>query len=188
MANTIKNSREKALLITAAIVLGGVMLFVTIIDPQLKHGEILKGQMYQLQVQLAKMRGDVLIKDRIEQMYRQIEPRISSTRTDQQEISLLARQINDLYSKLPIKIHSVKILPLTNSEFYRKISLKIDMSGNIKDVMKFVNSIETCVDPIKIEQLNLKAREIVDRVQASFLISKVVTKPYHANSSEGKSG
>lgn len=174
------NKRQKTLAVITAAVLGGVLIFITIIDPQLKRGTALNSQMHQLQTRLTKVRSDMLIKDRIDRMYSEIEPLISSTRTDQQEISLLTRQLNDLYSKLPVKIRSVKILPMTETEFYRKVSLKIEMSGKIRDVMKFVFSVERSAEPVRIERFNLKAKEAADHVQASFLISKLTTQQVSA--------
>ncbi|HEX3006986.1 MAG TPA: hypothetical protein VHO90_05160 [Bacteroidales bacterium] len=167
-------NKEKKLAITTVATLAGVLIFIIIIDPQLERHKVLANQIYQQQINLAKMKSDLLVKDRIEKEYAEIEPLVSSSRTDQQEISLFTRELNDLYSPLQVKIGSVKIFPLVQNEFCRRLSIKIEMSGDIKDILKFIRAIEACRNPLKIERLTLDVKEIVDQVQVSFLISKVI--------------
>jgi len=171
-----KKNHDKLLAIIVAILILSVIIFTAIIEPQLKERRIRVERMHQLQLDLAKMKGDLLIKDRIDSIYSQIKPLIISNGTDQREISLFTRELNDLYSELDIKIRSVKILPISDEEFYKRLSVKIEMSGHIKNILSFIFSIENHPIPIRIEQLDLRAGEIVDNVQASFLITKIVAE------------
>ena len=57
------------------------------------------------------------------------------------------------------------------------MSTKIEMSGPIKDILSFIFSVETYPNPLKIEQFDLRAQEVMGNIQASFLISKVVVEP-----------
>ena len=51
------------------------------------------------------------------------------------------------------------------------------MSGHIREILNFITSIEKHPNPIRIEQFDIKSREIIDDVEASFVITKVVAKP-----------
>jgi Tfp pilus assembly protein PilO len=177
MMASAKNSREKVLAIIAMGVILGAVIFTVIIEPELKERKTRLARMRQLQLKLTKMKGDLLIKDRIDNIYSQIEPLIVSNGTNQQEISLFTRELSDLYSKLSVRTRTVKILPIANEEFYKRLSVRIEMSGHIREILNFVLSVETYPNPIRIEQFDLKAREIVDNVQASFLVTKVVAEP-----------
>ena len=176
MRTSAGQNREKLLAVVAAMVIVGTVVFSVVINPQLKERKLRLARMHQLQLKLTKMKGDLLIKDRIDDAYSQIEPLITSNGTEQQEISLLTRQLNDLYSRLNVKIRSVKILPTVTEDFYRRLSIKIEMAGHIRDILKFVSLVETYPNPIRIEQFGVKAREIADDIQSSFLITKVVSK------------
>lgn len=171
-----KTNREKLLAIVTVAVVLGTAIFAAIIEPQLKERKLRLEHMHQLQLKLTKMKGDLLVKDRIDNIYSQIKPLIAADGADQQQISLFTRELSDLYSKMNIKIQSVKILPITKEEFYKRLSVKIEMSGYIKNILDFVHCVETYPKPIRIEQFDLKSREIVDDVQASFLITKVVAE------------
>ena len=166
---------EKPLAVIAAVVIGGAFIFSVIINPQLKERKRRVERMGQLQLKLTRMRGDLLIKDRIDNIYSQVEPLIAGVGTEQQEISLFTRQLSDLYSKPNIKIRSVKILPSTEETFYKRLLIKIEMSGHIKEVLKFIVAVETYSKPIRIEQFELRAQETKDNIQVSLLISKVVS-------------
>jgi Tfp pilus assembly protein PilO len=181
MTNSVKNSsrsnREKVLVVITVSVALSASIFIVVIEPQLKEHKTRLMRMNQLQLKLTKMKGDLLVKDRIDSVYAQIEPLIASSGTDQQEISLLTRELSDLYSKRNVKTRTIKILPLTNEEFYRRLSVRIEMSGHIREILDFIASIERHPNPIRIEQFDIKSREIVDNVEVTFVITKVVAKP-----------
>lgn len=172
-----KNNHEKVLFIMTVSVIVGVVVFTVIIEPQLKERKALLAQMRQLKLKLTKMKGDLLIKDRVDNAYSQVEQFIASNGTNQQEISLFTRELSDLYSKLNVKTKTIKILPVINEEFYQKLSVKIEMSGHIREILNFILCIDEFPKPIKIEQFDIKAREIVDNIHVSFLVTKIVATP-----------
>lgn len=177
MSGGTKNNHEKPLAVTAALVIIGAVAFTAIIKPQLKRRKLHLERMHELQLKLTRMKGDLLIKDRIDNIYSEIEPLITGSGTDQQEISQFTRELSNLYSKPNVKIRSVKILPIANEKFYRRLSIKIEMSGLVRNILNFILSVEKYPHPIRIEQFTLKAREIADNVRASFLITKVIAEP-----------
>jgi hypothetical protein len=109
-------------------------------------------------------------------LYQQIEPLLESGENQQQEMSLFTRQLSDIYSKLNVKIRSVKILPVSNENFYRKLAIKLEMSCHVKELLKFVYELETIGEAVKIEKLDLKTADIADNLRLCLLISKVVAK------------
>lgn len=167
--------REKLLAVLTAVILGAVFLFTSIIEPQLKKHRELSGKLDQLQLDLTKARGNLLIKDRIEKTYNQISPLIAMQGSQQQQTSEFTRLLDQLYSKLNVKIRSIKILPVTDEIYFQKLSIRIEMTGFVNDFLKFIEAVELCQSPIKIEQLDLTAQELQDTVMASMIISKVVS-------------
>ncbi len=168
--------RQKLLAAATAIVLGSVFLFTSVIDPQLKKHKDLTAQYSQLQLELTKAKGNLLIKDRIEKAYSQIEPLIAAEGNEQQQISEFTRLLDQIYSKLNVKIRSVKILPVADESHYQKLSIRIEMTGFIKDFLKFTESVEQHTEPVRIEQFDLTCQETKDTVMASMIISKIVSK------------
>ena len=83
-----------------ATVLSSVFLFTIVIDPQLKKHKALAAQYSQLRLDLTKANGNLLIKDRIEKVYSQIEPLIAAQGNEQQQISDFTRLLDQIYSKL----------------------------------------------------------------------------------------
>lgn len=172
-----KRDREKFFATITIIVIISTLIFTIIIEPQLNSRKTHLAHLRQLQLKLMKIKGDLLIKDRIDNIYSKIESLIVSNGTDQQEISLFTRELRDLYLKLGVNIRTIKILPIINEEFYKRLTVRIEMSGRIKEILNFIYSTEVHPNPIRIEQFDIKAREITDNVQASFLITKVIAEP-----------
>lgn len=171
------SKRERLLAVLTGVVILGVVIATVIIEPQFKRRQARLVRLRELELQLTKMKGDLLVKSRIDEAYKQIEPLVAGTRGDQQEISAFTRELGDLYGRLGVKTRSVKLLPTVHEEFYRQLSVRIEMEGHIREILRFVRAVETHAKPIRIEELVLKAQEIVDRVHGSFLVTKVVADP-----------
>lgn len=172
----LKNSknREKLLAIVTIVILASILLFTVIIEPQLKKHKALSSRLSQLQLELTKARGNLLIKDRIEKTYTQIEPMIAAKGSQQQQISDFARLLNQIYSNVNMKIRSVKILPVTDENYHRKLTIRVEMKGYVKDFLKFIDQVEQRPEPIRIEQFDLTGQETKDTVMVSMIISKIV--------------
>jgi Tfp pilus assembly protein PilO len=162
--------------VTVAVILGG-LLFAAVVRPQWQRRRQGLQDVRGLQLTLAKMRGDLLVKDRIEAVYAQLQPYMGQHGSDQQEISAFTRDLNDMYSKLKLKIRSMKILPITREPSYRRFSVKIEVEGASSHVLALVSAVATHPDPIRIDQFDLKAQSVTDQVQGSFAISKIVVEP-----------
>ncbi|MHC4396885.1 MAG: hypothetical protein ACYS1A_14645 [Planctomycetota bacterium] len=167
--------REKVLAIVTAAILGSIFLFTTIVDPQFKKHKALSSRLAQLQLDLTRARGNLLIKDRIERAYTQIEPLIAAQGNQQQQISDFTRLLDQIYSKLNVKIRSVKILPIADENYYCKLTIRIEMTGFVKDFLKFIEEVEQRTEPIRIEQFDLTSQETKDNIMASMIISKIAS-------------
>ncbi len=176
MNPTAKKNNEKLLAVIAAVTVFGALIFSVMISPKLKERKQCLEKILQLNLKLAKMRSDLLIKDHIDKVYLQVEPLLGEGGTDQQKISLFTRELNELYAKLNVKINSVKILPIINETFYKRLLIRVEMSGHVKSILNFVFSVEAGSVPMKIEELDFKSQDIADSVRTSFLISKVVSE------------
>ena len=169
-------NREKLLTVITAAILVVVFLFAVVIEPQLKQHRELAQKLGQLQLELTQARGNLRIKDRIEKIYSQMEPLIAAKGSRQQQISGFTRLLDQIYSKLNVKIRSVKILPVADENYYQRLLIRIEMAGHIKDFLKFIEAIKEHADPIRIEQFDLTAQESKDSIRVSMIISKIVSE------------
>lgn len=172
----INMKREKILAITAATIIFVAILYTVIVKPQIDSLHRSRQDRQLLELKLLKLKEDFKVKDQIDEIYTRIEPLMHSNGTDQQEISTFTQQLNDLYAPLKVKIRSVKILPIQKEPFYRKLFIKIEMSGKVKRIVGFITAMAAQPEPIKIEQFSLQAKEIADTIGSTFLISKIVTQ------------
>lgn len=162
--------------VTAGVLLS-VGMFTLVIEPRLKERHARRAEARALQAKLTKLQADLRVRNRIDQLYEQIAPLLAGTGSDQQEISTFTRELGNLYSRLDVKTRSVKLLPTAQEEFYRLLSIKIEMQGPIRAIVQFILAVESHASPLRIEQFGLRARETADEVQVSFLVTKVVAEP-----------
>ena len=174
MANSERKKREKILAIVTIIVVLSALTFSIIIEPQLvKRNKSLK-RMYQLQLELTKMRTDVRLKDRTDNIYSFYEPVIASIGDDTKDLAVFTRELRDLYNDLDVK--NISINPIIKEEFFKQLSVKIEMSGKIKDILTFICKVDENKKPMHIERMDIISHEITDNVKATFVITKVVAE------------
>ena len=171
-----RTNREKTLATITGITILAVAIYTMLVEPQIIRRGFRLDQLAQAQLTFAKMNADVLIKDRIDNIYRRFEPLIVASGTDQQEISLFTQELQRLYDKRNLKIRSVKIMPTTKEPFYRRLAIKLEMVGEVGDILGFIKALESHPKPIKIDRFDLIAKQIAGRIQASFIVTKVVTE------------
>ncbi|MBN2591528.1 MAG: hypothetical protein JXA96_16805 [Sedimentisphaerales bacterium] len=174
MTNSERKNREKILAIVTIIVVLGALAFSIIIEPQLAKRKKSLEEMYQLQLKLTKMRTDVRMKDRTDNIYSVYEPVIASIGNDAKDLSVFARELRNLYNKLEVK--NMSINPIIKEEFFKQLSMKIEVSGKIQDILSFILEVERYKNPIHIERMDIISHEITDTVKATFVITKVVAE------------
>jgi len=174
MKNPASKQREKKLAVLAGVIILAAAIFSVVVKPQLQRHRLLRQNLQQQQLKLIKIKGDLRVKSRIDEMYARIEPLMAGAAADQQEISSFTRELHELYSPLRVAIKSVKILPLLEDAYYRKLLIKVEMSGRIGPVVEFISAAAATPQPIKIESLSLQATDVADTLVATFLISKIV--------------
>ena len=186
MASGASPNRTKPLAFITVAVLLGVVLFTGVVEPQLKaqqaYAKRAKGQ----RLKLIKLQRDMLVKDRVDQAFQGIAALLTGQGTEQQEISHFTRELSDLYSPRKLSVRAVNILPSADKEYYRVMSIRMELSGHMKEVLSLVIALEEYPQPLRIERLDLRAQDRTDHVQATFVISKVVAGQGEQEASDAK--
>ncbi|UCG49932.1 MAG: hypothetical protein JSU94_09135 [Phycisphaerales bacterium] len=177
MKTSAKTGREKYLGVIALGVAIICVMFVVVIEPQLKQRKALLKRMYGLNLKLTKMQGDLLIKDRIDRIYAKLEPLIASSGTELRERVLLLTELRNMCSKAGVNPARQTLPPAENEDYYSRLSANIEIDGHVKDIVNFVITVEASPDPIRIESFNFNATNVEDNIHASFVISKIIATP-----------
>lgn len=168
------NQREKILGLSTVIITLAVLFYIVMLEPQIKRHDVLRKQLDNLNVRYTKMRTDVLMRDRINNAFGQVQHLISTTGTEQQQISNFTRELSDVYSNQNIKVRSVKILPCLREPHYTQLTIKADLTGHIRDFIKLVSQLETLNKPVRIESFELNSQGPTDNIHVSLMITKIV--------------
>ena len=175
MKNIQSKNREKILAIITLYVVIGAFIYAMIISPQINERQARLDRLTELQLKLAKMKSALQLKDRTDDIYSLYEPLIASSGNESKEKAIFSGELQDLYQGLKVDVKSVAFNPVVKEEFFQLLYMRIEMSGHIREIMKFILAVDTYEDkPIRIEKLSITALEIADNIKASFVITKVI--------------
>lgn len=167
--------REKFLAIVVGILILTLAVYSLVLKPQVNRRDELLNVLRQKQIMLTKMQADIMLKDRIEDSYARMESLLKSNGTDQEEKSLFSQEFQSLNSKFRLKPKNIKFLPMIKNDYYRKILVRVELSGGIKNIVDFIKNVDNEKQTMKFEKLSFVARDRDDNIQLSFVLSKVIS-------------
>lgn len=174
MSKSLSNKREKTLLIITSCVIISSLIFTKIIEPQLERYRTNKLNENSLKLTLTKMHHNVLLKDRIDNTYMTIEPYLLQSESETKDAFDFAGDLRAIYEPLGITPKKSEFKPSIKEEYYKKILMQIEMEGNTHNLMRFIEAIESLELPIKIEKMELTAKETAKTLKATLWISKII--------------
>ncbi len=169
------NQRERILGAVTASAILLIALWQMVIAPQWTRYDQLRAEHHELTIALTHMQTNLRLKDSIEARYDALKDLIHQSGTPSQEMSQFARLLTDLYRPLRLDIKAIRPLPDKDEGYYHQFALHVEMSGPIDQVAAFMAAIATSLEPVRIEKVELLCQERPDHVNASIIVTKVVT-------------
>jgi len=147
----------------------------------LEKREVYISQNEELKLKAMAIKNDLLVRTQIERQYELIKDRITNSdpntenNTNDQENMSLLDDLEQLKNRCrlirgPLTVNAVK-----QEAAFRILSLKIDLSGNINQLIEFVQLFEQSNKAWEIYRCRIDAKDQKDRVSASFEINKMVS-------------
>ncbi len=173
---TRRSNREKGLGLLTAVIVGGVAVYVFLLEPPWRARKALMEQQTGTRLRLVKIQNDMRLKDYIDKTFREVESLIAGASNENQEMSVFSRQLRDLSSGLGLK-HQFRPLPMVREKYYRVLSMRVEVGGNVRTVLDFMNRIERLPSPVNVRNCEMKAQAIEDTIQATLTVCKIVATP-----------
>lgn len=167
--------RERILSMLAGCLVGGLVIYKVCVGGVLAGYSEARAKTRELAVEWAKVQADVKVRDAMEEKYSRIEPMLANSGVEQRDISTFTRETGRVYSQRNLKVRSVRILPMTKGEYYGKLSLRVELSGEIGEILKLLGDIERMDSPVRVEEFEVSVQDRADNVRACFVISKMVS-------------
>jgi len=168
------SGREKTLMAATVTVIAAALLLVGIIEPQREEHQALGTRLNELELKVLKINQDLSVRHHIERKHEALVSLLSASEDAASGPQGFARQINALCREQGLKMRSLQALPSQDQQAYRVLSLKLDLQGYIDQILHFIHAVEQSKSPIRIVRLDLETRNIVDLMNASLVVSKVV--------------
>ena len=166
--------REKRLGAAFAVVAVGAVFYTQLLEPALHRRSLLTQQVFDLRVRLAKMRGDLLLRDRVEQRYARLSSQIRQTVSPDQETARFLVELEKLSAGLALGVTSVKPTPPTVTPTHTRLAVRIDLAGPTMELARFLGAIEQDDSAIRVERLQIVCRKRPGFVNANLTISKAL--------------
>lgn len=167
--------RERVLGIITAMMIGGFILYKIFMGGMIAGYSEARAKTRELAGEWGKVQADIKVRDEMEVMYSQVKPMLANGGVEQRDISAFTRETSRLYSQRNLKVRSVRILPTTKGEYYGKLALRVELSGEVGEILKLLGDIEGMDSPVRVEELEVSVQDRADNVRAGFVISKMVS-------------
>lgn len=167
------SGRERKIALTAAGVVIGSLIFNLWLYPAIGRWQHLNEETAELNVTLLKMERALKLRGRIEKEYKHYQEQILTTGSNEEEMASLLRELESLSRPFGLYISNIKPLPINDQGFYKKYTVRLEAEGELITLAKFLYSLRTSPQLLKVERLQLEARKGSDLLRANFLVTKV---------------
>lgn len=167
--------RETFLAIVTGILILSVTVFSMILEPQVTKRKKLLRELREKQTTYTKMSGEILLKTRVDEDYARTESLLQSTGTRQEEMSAFSQEFQSLNAKFNLEPRTIDFMPMIKNDFYRKILVKVELNGGIKNILDFISNVENEKKTMKFEKVRFIAKDRDDHIQFKFVLSKVIS-------------
>lgn len=113
-------------------------------------------------------------KDSLEQTYKKYSAYVKQKDTDEQEMSMLLKEVDSVGKDIDISISNMKPLRVRAVDFYKKFSVELEAEGMLEDLTKFVHTLQSPPYLLKIEKLRIERRSMrTNNLKSFMLISRI---------------
>jgi len=167
------SKREKYILYASIVVVLFVLIDRAVLSPVTR---VLGSLDKQISAQEGEMEKSVRIlnsEDSIVAEYRKTAQNLKKTSSNEEEISVLSSEIEELARKTSVLIKNIKPLSLEESDLYVKYKIDVEAESEMPYLMDFMYQLEKSPQLIKVDKITLSPQKKNSPVlKASFVVSK----------------
>jgi hypothetical protein len=146
-----------------------------LVDPQLTRQAALSEEVARKQSLLSEMRQNMLLKDRIERRYEQLQTMIRRPNDQEEELATFTKVLSSLQAGQGMQVGSLRILPPIEEGNYVRLLARLEMKGPIGNAMGLLDALSRASEPLRAERVELACRQQVDVVDVSLEISHIAS-------------
>ena len=169
------SKREKMVFYAAALVISLVFLDRLMLGPILSKIQYLDEQVKQEETTVKNILRFMSQKDKIMREVQKYESVSSTSRSQEEDISLLLKEIENIAGKSSVYIVDIKPKGMQTGEFYNQYIVDVSCEAQMEQLLAFMYAVETSVKMLKIDKYSITpktrgSRTTVCRMTISKLI------------------
>lgn len=181
-------AREIYLSVVTVLVIGGALGYRYVIEPSIDRWNRLNGELIKKKSWIIKGSRMLIKKDAIEQAYAKLKEYLDTGESDQQEFSLIMKEIQQIARKNRVAIVRIKPGPVKNYVNHRLYRVDASVEAEIAFLIKFLYDIETSRKLLKVKRMILTSKGTKTKLlKASLQIERIAVQGMETNQSKNPS-
>ncbi len=176
------SKREKGVFSLCMMLIACALLYTLILEPIGKKWVRLNKEIQIKRMSLMKNIRAVKNRKKVFFEYEIYADRVKRKGSDEKEIAKIFREIESAARNNHVRILNMKPVPfiskLGEMEGYKKLAVEVECEAQMSSLVQFIYKLQTCSQMLKVEQINLKAKEMNSNIIRSKLsIGKILILP-----------
>ena len=169
--------REKKIILAVLIILLCIILYGFVLEPAFKGWVQLDNSISAKKIKLhkyVKLTAGLKAKN---SEYRKYAPADKNTKSEEQELSVLLSNVEELARKSNVYLDILKPVSVKDEKLYKKFLVEAELETAMNDLMGFFYEIENSPLMLKVETVDMAAKPgQKDIIKVRLLISKILFK------------
>lgn len=169
------SSRERLFFYLGIVILIGLFLYFVVIEPAWNEWQNLNEEIYSKERLLLKNLKILSQREQIASLYDRYAENIKMKGSDQEEIAVILREIENVARSSKVYITDIKPLKVDNKEFYKEYFVELEAEGGISNLTKFIYDLQSSKQILKVRRLNLNAKAGKgDMLKGHIIVTKIL--------------
>jgi len=170
------NDNQKKLLVIAIVIVGAALLDRLFIEPTMSHLSAIEEDITKEEAIIKQDLRFLGYKDRIKEENQEINPYLTKNMTtDEEMIAAFLKKIEGLATATKVTLIKINPAPGEQDAEYWKYQADLECSGQLADVISFMQVINSATDLMKVDKYNFSAKKSdTDEIKATMTIEKIV--------------
>lgn len=142
--------------------------------PLLAQRRSAEAQLLDVQTRCQSVQRNLAAREAVERNFATLQDQLQKQRSNEEELSLFLRTINQMLSGLSLRIGQVRALPSTVQASYKKHTVQIEVAGPLDGLARLLSEVSLSKLPIRVERFELAGAGTDGRVDGTLWISELI--------------
>jgi Tfp pilus assembly protein PilO len=168
------STRERQLLRVVLVAILALIVSRFLWLPLVSQRRTAEAQLLEAEIRQQSVERNLAAREAVERNFAALQDQLQKTRSNEEELSVFLRTLNQMLTGLSLRIGQIRALPSEVQPTCKKHTVQIEVTGLLSGLSRLLAEVSLSKLPIRVERLELAGDGTDGRVDGTLWISELI--------------